>query len=131
MTNEREPLWSDERIKTLAGNFTDELDGDAGTYHLFCVAMGSVRSDYEARITELEAQVAGKEALIVQLIEIDMPAIEDANERLEARLAQTPTIPPDVRDTMRGALLIVDQSGINKRRILAALSWLDAQGGPT
>jgi len=40
-----------------------------------------------------------------------------------------PAIPPDVRDTLRGALLITDQSGINKRRVHAALAWLDAQGG--
>ena len=50
-------------------------------------------------------------------------------EAIAAWNRRSPTIPPDVRETMRGALLIVDQSGINKRRILAALSWLDAQDG--
>lgn len=55
-----------------------------------------------------------------------MPTYELAAEIWNHR---APAIPPDVRETLRGALLIVDQSGINKKRILAALSWLDAQQG--
>lgn len=101
MTNEREPLWSDERIEALAGNFTDELDGGAGTYHLFCVAMGNVRDDYEARIAELEqklsraAQYKGAEAYPCPLcryedgIFVESCAMHNRIAELETQLAQT------------------------------------------
>lgn len=170
MTNEREPLWSDERIEALAGNFTDELDGGAGTYHLFCVAMGNVRDDYEARIAELEqklsraAQYKGAEAYPCPLcryedgIFVESCAMHNRIAELETQLAQTPTIPPDVRETLRETIQRERDSlarhtnerkqyyAIYKRwpdgddslvtrwtdklsRYDAALAWLDAQGG--
>jgi hypothetical protein len=79
------------------------------------------------------AGIAGDWNLDEVEINGEMIAIYEVNDVFVAALAALaepqPTIPPDVRETLRGALLIVDQSGINKKRILAALSWLDAQQG--
>jgi hypothetical protein len=51
----------------------------------------------------------------------EMVAIYEVNDVFVAALAAlaeppAATIPPDVRETLRGALLIADQSGINKMR---------------
>ncbi len=64
----------------------------------------------------------------------ELPESEKASDRDEAdkMLAIVGSIagmPPDVRETLRGALLITDQSGINKMRVRAALAWVDAQQG--
>lgn len=80
------------------------------------------------------AEIAGDWNLNDVEINGEMVAIHEVNDVFIAALAAldeqpAPTIPPDVRETLRGALLIVDQSGINKRRVHAALAWLDAQGG--
>lgn len=79
------------------------------------------------------AGIAGDWNLDEVEINGEMIAIYEVNDVFVAALAALdepqPTIPPDVRETLRGALLITDQSGINKRRVHAALAWLDAQGG--
>jgi len=84
MSDEREPLWSDTEIAEIIAGMASKWEAAI----LYSILRGK-RDAYEARIAELEQQVANKEALIVQLVEIDMPALEDANERLEAQLAQT------------------------------------------
>lgn len=95
MTDEREPLWSDIRIRDRYHALVP-CEANMGEMEYWNVLRDvgervsyELRNDYEVRIAELETQVAGKEELIVQLVEIDMPAMEDVNERLEARLAQT------------------------------------------
>ena len=135
MTNERESLWTNERIGVNSSEATDELDGGPYRYHVISQLLVKIRGDYEAqlanqyqrielfvelvnqleahrnnyeaRIAELEAQLAQRwESLpISQVVQYngEWPVIpaEYANDQIAlCRLVTqepTPAIPPDVR----------------------------------
>ena len=85
MSDEREPLWSDERIGINSSEATDELDGNAYVYHVISQLLVKIRDDYEAQLANQYQRIEG----FVELV-----------DQLEAQLAQRDAIPPDVREAI-------------------------------
>lgn len=140
MTNEREPLWSDKRIRDRYHALVP-CEANMGEMEYWNVLRDvgervsyELRDEYESTIDTLISdnnRIFDRAATrLAEIYELRARIAE-----LEARLAQTPTIPPDVRETLRkladyGMPLGATNHDWRRWRD-AALSWLDAQEGPT
>ena len=67
MTNEREPLWTNERVGVNSSEATDELDGGPYVYHVISQLLVKMRGDYEAQLANQYQRIERFVELVNQL----------------------------------------------------------------
>ena len=105
MSDEREPLWTNQRIRDrYHALLPSEANMGEMEYWRTLRDVGErvsyeLRNDYEARITELEAQLAESRE-DYRVADNENGRLREFKQLLEAQLAEQPAIPPDVRERL-------------------------------